>query len=188
MKITEKYRSNYTIAIKIILSVFVLFHIAVILVMPIGSSYLNRISHAFLSPYANSLGLNTTWNFYSPDPAHTMYFNYHVRFEDEYGQEAKPTIDDWFPPEKHQIIVDSSRRRFLYSVRYLLLDPKRLDVLFAPWLCRKYPGATHLSIRQITERIPNLDSAKKNSIVEREIFESDPFEYKCLEKQDEVSL
>ena len=171
-------------------SVWIVYHLVVMILMPNGSSFLVRRSQSYLLPYANSIGLNATWNFFSPDPAHTMYFNYKVRFEDENGNETKPVFEGWFPPEKQAVIVDSSKRRFLYAVRFLLLDPKRLEVLFAPWLCREHPGSSKVIIQQITERIPYLDLALEKDLGQemRTPVESQNIVYDCHKTQDEVAL
>ena len=70
-----------------------------------------------------------------------MYLQYRVRFEDSQGVELKEPIEGFMPPEKNQVVVDSSKRRMLYAMRFLLLDPSRLETLMGPWLCRKYIGA-----------------------------------------------
>lgn len=136
-----------------------MYHLAVITVLANGGSFLARYWTPYLIPYANTFGLNNTWNFYSPDPAHTMYLEYRVRFDDEQGNEVKEPIEGYLPPEKDQIVVDSSKRRLLYAMRFLMLDPDRLNSLMSPWLCRQYPGASEIAITHQLEAIPSLDSA-----------------------------
>jgi hypothetical protein len=169
--------------LKALISIFIIYHLVVIIVLPNGFSYLGRVLHPFIVPYANTLGLNTTWNFFSPDPANTIFFEYSVRFEDEMGNPIKEPIFGVLPKEKDQIITDSSQRRFLYAVRFLMLDKNRLELLFAPWLCRQYEGATRVSIKQVTQQIPNLDMANKmsdNETVVRNEIASEFSSYNCV--------
>lgn len=139
--------------IKGLLSLWIVFHLAVILVLPNGSSYLGRLWGNYLTPYANALSLNSTWNFFSPDPVHTMYLHYRVDYE------SKESTEGYLPPEKDQLVVDSSRRRFLYAMRFLLLDSTRFETLLGPYLCRQNPGASKISIRHVLETLPSLDKA-----------------------------
>lgn len=173
---------------KILFSIFILFHLAVIIIFPNGSSYLGRAS-TLLVPYANILGLNTTWNFFSPDPAHTMFLKYSIRFEDADGNELREPLDGFIPPEKEQIAVDSSKRRFLYAVRFLILDTNRMKVILGPWLCRQNPGASHVKMEQMLEPIPNLDKAILGDLGRGEETTVMRFDYRCnASQEDEVSL
>ena len=175
-------RSQKITILKILLSVAIIYHVAVTFIMPNSSSYLGRASSNYLLPYANLLGLNTTWNFFSPDPANTIFFEYSVRFEDQLGNELREAIHGVLPEEKESIVTDSSRRRFLYAVRYLMLDPHRLELLFAPWLCRAHVGASRVSIKQVTQQIVNLDMAvimPSESAHERPEISSQFMTYNC---------
>ena len=145
--------------LKVLLSVWILYHLAVIVILPNAGSFLARQGTNLLIPYGNTLGLNASWNFFSPDPAHTMYLAYRVRFDDENGNEVKEPLEGFLPPEKDQIVLDSSKRRLLYAMRFLVLDPNRLNLLMGPWLCRQHPGASEIAITHVVEAIPTLDVA-----------------------------
>ncbi len=194
MGITEKHQSNTKarLGLKLILSVWIIYHVFCIVVLPDGSSFLGRYFEPVMLPYANTLGINTTWNFYSPDPANTMYFSYSVHFENDQGEELKPSIQEYLPPEKDQIVTDSSKRRLLYAMRFLALDPHRLQVLMAPWICREYEGATRIYISHVVERIPSLDevmSRENESVADLRVKEKSPgMQYNCKSKPDEVLL
>jgi hypothetical protein len=144
---------------KILLSAFICFHLIVIVVLANGSSFLGRHLAPILLPYANTLGLNATWNFFSPDPAHTMFYRMRIFFEDANGEDLREPEELYFPPEKGQIVVNSSKRRMLYAMRFLTLDPTRLKSILGPWLCRQYPGATRVKMEHFIHEIPGLDAA-----------------------------
>jgi hypothetical protein len=145
--------------LKAILSLFIIFQLTIMIVMANGGSYLGR-KFQFLLPYANAIGLNTTWNFFSPDPAHTMYFHSLVYFENEYGEMIKDPVEEFYPPEKEKVVIDGTKRRFLYAMRFMMLDPERVETLLGPWLCKSNPGSTSVLIEQTIESIPPLDRAE----------------------------
>ncbi|OFZ31964.1 MAG: hypothetical protein A2622_12055 [Bdellovibrionales bacterium RIFCSPHIGHO2_01_FULL_40_29] len=138
---------------------FVFFYIvAMIVVLGNGSSFMGRYFQDFFNPIANSIGLNTTWNFFSPDPAQTMYLRYFVIFEDEYGNTTADTVEGFYPKSKDlggDFRLD--KKRDSYAMRFLAVDPYRIEVFFTPWLCRKNPGATKVQVELIVNRIPSLD-------------------------------
>lgn len=155
----SKGRQKAVLTLKVLLSLAICFHLLVMIVMPNGASYAGRNLSPVIGAYGSILGLNVSWNFFSPDPAHTMYLKFTVYFEDENRQELKEPLELFFPEEKDQGVWDLSRRRELYAMRYMVIDPRRVDLILGPWLCRAYPEASSVRIEHIVNAIPSLDEA-----------------------------
>jgi hypothetical protein len=188
MNLLEKLRSKWLLAI---LSAFLVYHLTVMIVLANGGSFLARILTPYLIPYANLIQLNTTWNFFAPDPAHTMFIKYKVEFTDADGNDLKEPLVGYIPPEKKHIVVDSSKRRFLYAMRFLILDTNRMQTILGPWLCREHPGATRVSMENRLVTISNLDQALLDSTVIDSQTAAETtmmnFSYDCdARKRDEV--
>lgn len=145
--------------LKVLISITVTFHLAVVIILANGPSFLARYHQGWLIGYANQLGLNQTWNFFSPDPTHIHYIRYFVHFEDDGGNETRETIEGYLPEDKEKVVIDSSKRRMLHAVRAISLDEPRTERLLAPWLCRSYEGATLVNIKHVMQVLPNLDRA-----------------------------
>jgi len=180
--------SKPELALKIFLSLFLVYHLAVIIILPNSGSYLGRSTEKWITPYANYLGLNTTWNFFSPDPAQTMFVKYTVWFDDLNAAKAKDPVEGFIPPEKEKIVLDSSKRRLLYAMRFLILDTNRMKTILAPWLCRENPGAQLVKIEHILEAIPNLEKAglgEERASEGRQLME---LSYECNGSHDEEVL
>lgn len=127
-------------------------------VMGNGSSFLGRYLESFFNPVANTIGLNTTWNFFSPDPAHTMYIKYDIYFEDEYGHQLKEPIMGFYPPSRDLGgDLTMNKKRDAYAMRFLVIDQERIPKFFVPWMCAKNPEASKIFIEVILNRIPTLD-------------------------------
>ncbi len=143
--------------LSLIISLWIIYHLVVILIMPNSTSFLLRqLGSPFLS-YANVLGLNTSWNFFSPDPAHVMYFQYSVTRKDQSSEEESEVL--YIPPEKNKGPFGNTKRRLMYSMRYMVLDQRRVDALLGPWLCRRHPEAFHIHVEHKIESIPPIDEA-----------------------------
>lgn len=123
------------------------------IVMGNGASFLGRYLSPFYVHVANTVGLNTTWNFFSPDPAHTMYIRVNYILAD--GQEENTIL----PAQDEDGHFDFSlnKRRMSYVVRFLIIDPQKIELFLAPWLCRQKPQAESVYIETILEKIPPLD-------------------------------
>lgn len=142
---------------KALASLWIVYNIFVMLVMPNVGAYFGRTASPLITPYANTVGLNASWNFFSPDPAHTMYIHYTIHYLDEEGNETKEAVEGYFPREKNKGNMAASRKRDLYAMRFMVIEPKRLRILMGPWLCRQYPGATSVEMEHVIETVPPLD-------------------------------
>lgn len=180
------------LTLKVILSVWIVYNIATMVVMPNAGSFFGRKYGHIFAPYANSVGLNASWNFFSPDPAHTMYIKYFVEFTGADGEPTQESILGYFPEEKNQMVLDTNRRRELYVMRFMMIGQNRLQGLFAPWLCKKHPGATNIHIEQVIETVAPLDEvllAKEETVKElsKEIQYAN-FDYHCDTPEGEYPL
>lgn len=169
--------------LKTLLSIWILFHLFVVVVMSNGSSYVGRSFQNIITPYANITGFNTSWNFFSPDPAHTMYFRYLVYFNDENGEPLKEEVEGFFPALKNVGTFDPRERRELYLMHFFILSPERLEKFFAPMICRQHPGASSLRVDFVIESIAPLDQAatlKRDSMADlSKEYEFIKREYSC---------
>ncbi len=138
----------------LILTGWVFIHLSIALLIANPSSFVVR-RLAWISAYASQLGFNTSWNFFSPDPAHPMFFRFRVYFADE---EQDP-IEGYWPPLKDQVITSSSLRRTMYAMRYFVVSSSPSGELFSTWLCRLYPGASRVWWEHQVFVLPHLDQA-----------------------------
>lgn len=188
---TVKLRFSKSQFLKLFISLWLVFHLAIMIVMPNSGSYLGRHFENLFVSYANALNLNTPWNFFSPDPAHTMYFRYTIYFKNDFLEDIKDPVEGYFPEGKEDAPQTSSGRRELYAMRYMILEPSRVDKFLGPWLCKQYEGATHIKLEHIVDTIPPLDRAvfdKKIKVSEMgEKIEIINRDYNCKGQNDELS-
>ena len=183
------------LTLKALLSVWILYNIFAIVVMPNAGSYFGRATSRFIGPYANNVGLNAGWNFFSPDPAHTMYIRYMVYFNGDASGATEPEkdpIEGYFPAEKNKMISSMFRSRELYLMRFMIMNKSHLKNLFGPWLCRQYPGASAVDMEHVIETVAMLDEAaafqnESMAALSKELqFVAE--RYRCNHGEDEVEL
>lgn len=145
---------------------WIVYNIFVMLVMPNVGAYFGRVTANVVTPYANTVGLNAGWNFFSPEPAHPMYLKYTVYYpeaeiqEGESSSEEREPVEGFFPVQNDKRNVPNiTHKREWALMRYMVLDAKRLRLLMGPWLCRQYPGAASIAMEHVIETIPFLDQA-----------------------------
>lgn len=145
--------------IRHLLTIFLIYHVIVILLMPNSSSILGRRWGSLIAPYANTLGMNATWEFFSPDPPQPFYFDYTVYFEDAEGKEFGEPIDGYFPEWRTERTIHPNKIRLKNAVRFFALTSASVQKAFIGYLCRKYPEAYRVRVRQIMEMVPPLEQA-----------------------------
>ncbi len=172
--------SSAPLWVRIGISLVIVFHLSVVIILANGPSVLGRLHQDWIIGYANQLGLNQTWNFFSPDPSHIHYIRYFIHFENDAGDPVQDSIEGFIPEDKEKLVIDSSKRRMLHAVRALSLDEKRTEKLLAPWLCKTFPGATMVHIKHVMQLLPNLDRAA--ALLDRPVLDlSEDRPYRDLE-------
>ena len=163
-------------------SLFIIYHLVVIVLMPNSGSILGRRWGNLIAPYANIVGMNATWEFFSPDPPHPFYFDYSVYFETEDGDEKRPPIDGYFPEWRTEQTLHPNKIRLKNAVRFFALTRTSVEQAFIGYLCRQYPDANRVKVRQVTEVVPPLEKAKMKAwSLEENRMEGYPIEASCSE-------
>ena len=146
--------------LKVVLSAFIVYHLATILILPNGSSLMGRKLGRYFIPYANTFALNTAWVFFSPGPAPMYYLEYEVEkggastFADPEAESPKYQ----YPPKRRDLFDDGYNRR-LYEMRFFSLNEDRLRQTLVPYLCRQHPEAESITIQSVVERVQDIERA-----------------------------
>ena len=166
-------------------TLFILFHLLAVLVYPNPYSVLARYVQPIINPYGNLFGLNTTWQFFSPDPGQLRHIEYDVIVED--GEEIDFDTHTWPPDDKNLLQVNRARR-FYHAVR-TIVAPARAELYLVPFLCRKHPQATSIAIKAIEKRAPSMERAElegESFSKMNELSQSlQPQEYFCMREKGE---
>jgi hypothetical protein len=81
----------------------------------------------------------------------------------------------------------------LYAMRYFLLDPRRVERVLIPFLCRNFPDSERIVIRHYLLQLPSLDQVtlEKNKPVRdlKVLSSGSSQEYRCdAQKNEEGTL
>ena len=118
----------------------------------------------FMLHYASTLGLNTPWRFFSPNPPiGERYLEYEVHKEgafSEDGFDEEAFSYHYWPPKPSSLLFQANiNRAFTHSIATTSSE-ERLRDFFIPWLCRKHPEAYSISIQAKTKRLPSIEIAQ----------------------------
>ena len=151
-----KQNSKTQFIVKVFLSLFVLYHLSMIFISPHIMSLAHETLMPYFSPYASTLSLNTSWNFYAPNPAYYHYLTYEVI-------DSKSKVGDfrWPPKRKESKLIYLNHNRLIYHARFFIMaGPQNIRRYFIPYLCRLHPSATEITLKIILENRPHFKKAK----------------------------
>ena len=141
---------------KLLLSLFVLYHLSMIFISP----HIMSIAHEKLMPYfdtyASTLSLNTNWDFYAPNPTYYYYYQYEVI-------DSRSKVGDfrWPPKRKESKLIYLNHNRLIYHTRFFIMaGPRNVRRYFMPYLCRLHPLATEITLKIMLEDRPHFKKAK----------------------------
>lgn len=151
--------------LKIGLSIFVLYHLLAVTILPMGSGLIIRELGRYFTPYANLLQLNTTWQFFSPGPSPIFYLEYSFLEETADGEDFE-TEPELLPERRQTFGYSDSYNRRLFSMRFFSLNQQRLELYLVPWLCRQNPKAVQVTVRQKFGQIKSVERARTDRELE----------------------
>lgn len=150
---------------KVLLSIFIAYHLAAMLVIPNVGSLIGQDVSRFFLPYVNFFDFNTVWQFFSPNVTSTSYLQYQFSFPS--GNSATEPNDNGTTVEESPIHKfppldgighpwDDSFGRQFSSLRFFLSVPDSFEKVFVPYLCRLSPNANGVWVQEINEKLPPI--------------------------------
>ena len=110
-----------------------------------------------IGSYGNQFGLNTTWQFFSPNPGSLRYLDYNAIIESE----DKVDIESYtFPPQGDEVFFKTNQARMFYYMVRMITHSQNIADYLIPYLCRKHPQATSIAIKAVDKQIPTMEKAR----------------------------
>ena len=142
--------------LKVLLSLFILYHLAMMFIVPHYMSMIHEKVMPYFKPYAHTLSFSTSWDFYAPNPTYYYFFEYEIIH-------SKNKVDTfrWPPSRKESKRIYLNHNRLIYHSRFFMLLGKRHIIRhFIPYLCRIHPLADEITVQVMVENRPHFKKAK----------------------------
>jgi hypothetical protein len=152
--------------LKRLISIALVFHLLVIFIFPVSSSLLWSQFAPFMIPYANALGLNSTWQFFAPEPETWVYLEYEIDYSETPSEDVRPKIYKW--PEPRKLLFDplfthqSSVKGFAFHF------PKDIPLTLGRWFCLQHEDAFSISFRRVSLAIPTFEDVRSGKTIVEE--------------------
>ena len=143
--------------LKFFLSLFILYHLAMILIIPHRRSMIHEYAMPYFPSYVHTLSLDTSWNFYAPNPIDYYYFEYEV-----IDSKNKVGTFRWPPSRKEVKRIYLNHNRLIYHARFFLtLHERNISQYFIlPYLCNLHSEAVEITVKVMFKNRPHFKKAK----------------------------
>ncbi|MBC7386449.1 MAG: hypothetical protein H7301_09870 [Cryobacterium sp.] len=135
-----------------VLSVVLLFMLALITIGPNQNSYHGQLFSPVFSPLFAVTEFGSTWSFFAPDPS-TLPVRLEWEILDERGEVVR---DGYFPATGFPYFFNERQTRRIALARFFYFaDDKHLNV-WSNWLCRSNPDAKGIRLWKSNALTPDL--------------------------------
>ena len=150
----------FQITLKIFLSLYILYHLAVVFITPQKMSILYKNFGSYFVSYAQTLFIDGNWNFYIPRRSHYYNFKYTIM------EGKKKTGTFWWPPSRREVkrIYLNHNRLISHSRFFMVVGGRNIRRHFVPYLCDLHPSADRIVVKATLKRKPRLKNAFNSSI------------------------
>ena len=118
------------------LTLFIVFHLSVLLLTPNSENYFGYRLRPWFQPYVSFFEFSGDWKFFSPDPAPKLELEWSVL-----DQSGAVIQAGKYPDFENPFIIADRGLRRVASLRFMLMREGSLKKMWVPYLCHRYPGA-----------------------------------------------
>lgn len=150
-----------------ILSVVLLFQIAVVTIGPNKETYHGMMLSPIFEPIFNALELGPNWSFFAPDPGPPP-----IRLEWEVVDEHDNiTRTGFFPDGGYPYFINERQTRRVALARFFVYSDERHLGVWSSWVCRSNPDANSVRLWKAEGKIPNLFKVQNGEeIIETPVY------------------
>ena len=163
-----------------LVSLWVVYHLVVIVIMPQPLSLLYAPLKPYLMPYAYTLKFSNIWSFFAPNPDHYSYFEYDVYYESSVRhqktkkgrrgkrsgrfktprQNKKTFIWPLSRKESERVSLNHNRLIWHSIFFYHRSSPRTVRRYLLPFLCRLHPRGLRVVARAMRVKRPPFSKAR----------------------------
>ena len=134
------------------ISLFLLFHLFVIVIYPNRELLFSRWAAPLISPYVNFFEFSGEWNFFAPEPGPPpLYLEWDV--QDEKGEELGT---ERFPNPQHGYFFLDRQNRRAAVARFMFSGEDRYIRVWGEYVCRENPRAHSVRLWRVVLDVPGM--------------------------------
>lgn len=137
--------------IRLVLSIFLGFHLIGVLITPNQGSYLTQSLSSIYHPYMKTFGLGHSWGFFAPEPVSPpMYIDYVIE------RKNLPPVNGRFPEESSPYFFRDRQNRRMSLSKFLLSTDDNIRNMFVRYLCKDGEEILSIQLWRVVTTQPSL--------------------------------
>jgi len=132
------------------LSLFLVFHLFCMLLVPNSDNYAGEFFLKFTQPYLFFFELTNTWNFFAPNPEPPIYIDYQLL--DAQGQSY---VTGRWPDIKTPYFLRERQTRLITAADFMVNNEHRAEKMMVNYFCHQIPHPGSVRLWRIMETAPS---------------------------------
>ena len=172
--------------LKTALSVFLIYHLFAVSILPMGNGLIIRELGRYFYQYANLFGFNATWRFFASGTTPSFNLEYTFTYPATGTEEDRESEPKLFPEKRSESVGSSDYYiRRLASVQFFAISEVNTEEYLIPWLCRRDAKADGVIIRRLLADVQpieryRIDQSAENFSQMLEPIQSESHSYTCV--------
>lgn len=142
---------------KVALSLFVIFHVAAVFILPNPGSLLYNATQSVVQKYGTAIGVHTTWRFFSPNPL-IKTLEYRVIGSPDDSSE----VVHRFPQDVAEVKNREGYNRVMNYSMFMAMSRETLEKHLNVHLCKKWPKATAIEYEIVGNEFSPIERAQRD--------------------------
>jgi hypothetical protein len=139
------------VVIRGLLSVFILFHLVIVLLVPVGENAISSTFQKVIEPYTHFFELTNRWAFFAPEPSPPVYIEWEL--VNAQGDGFKKGM---FPEQKNPYAFRERQNRRVAAAEFVLPVESYVEKVMVPYLCEQNPGVDSVRLWRVAYTIPPM--------------------------------
>lgn len=154
---SPKLQPRTRLIAKVALSLFVVFHVAAVFILPNPGSLLYNATQSVVQKYGTGFGIHTTWRFFSPNPL-IKNLEYRVIGSPDNSSE----VIHRYPQDVNEVKNRESFNRVMNYAMFMTISRETLEKHLNRHLCEKWPKATSIEYEIVGNEFSPIERAQRD--------------------------
>lgn len=138
--------------LKAALSIFIVYHLFAVLLVPNGQSFLGSKSAKWVEPYVNLFEFTNNWSFFAPEPGPPpIYIEYELIDREGHSSE----FGRW-PSLHNPYALRERQNRKIAAAEFMMSSEVRAEKMMIPYLCKEHNNVGSVRLWRVVYSIPQF--------------------------------
>jgi len=138
--------------VKAALSVWIIYHLFIVLLVPNGQGFLGRKISPWVEPYVNFFEFTNVWSFFAPEPGPPPVY---IEYELIHRHDGSSQFGKW-PSVRSPYSLRERQNRKIAAAEFMMSSELRAEKMMTHYLCKQNPTVGSIRLWRVMYSIPEF--------------------------------